>query len=490
MKKQFIKIFIALSFFVITLTAGCEVYVYDDGENGRIVISDDSKNGDSSNEFSNDNNEESNSSNEEEDNKNNEENNQNNSSNNNQENEEIKDDETVEKVSTKFLKGTITLEKTTMETEHFKLEIDKNVYIPGYALEYLEILYDALEEVSGLKFYNEHYNKNKIKIEVEKPNNKFPETEVAGGYAYSIGATIHVSSGDLFIGNSYTIAHELSHILQYSQSSWSYSGVLVEGFAQYNAYKVIKYLENTNMAVARANNMSEAVIKDVSLHGDIYSKTIKYWIENEQETYQISGNGKYSVGMRFMNYLDSVYGNYSKWIKYYESINPYYTNKYVDQKISLDKQFDALVKSYDKNVFDNFYGWLKINNDKIYKDFWNDNNLSYDLTKLQYTYIYPAFNAIGNSTNMNTFYKFSYNNLYINIDETRNYLNVYKNKDVSKLRLVLLDNREVALYDSEDNLIERKIGKEFSLVGVSYIKLIGNNTLGSSGKHGLKILYE
>ena len=35
----------------------------------------------------------------------------------------------------------------------------------------LRIIYDTLETVSGLKFYNEHYNPGKIIVEVEKINN-------------------------------------------------------------------------------------------------------------------------------------------------------------------------------------------------------------------------------------------------------------------------------------------------------------------------------
>ena len=284
-------------------------------------------------------------------------------------------------VASQFLKGTITKEKTNMESEHFKFEIDANVFVPGYLLEYIEIIYDALEEVSGLKFYNEIYNKGKITIEVEKMLNT--EGEVGGAYAYSKGSTIHITSGYLLVGNSEAIAHELSHILQYSQSSWSYSGVLVEGFAQYNGYKVVKYLEEHNIDVAKSLGHSIEVINNVYISGDIYSKTIEYWIANESKTYDISGNGKYSVGMRFMNYLDVVYGSHSRWIKYYESIDPYHTHKYVDQKIDINKQYDALKKTYGNNVFNDFYNWLRNNEQKLYRDPISYDNACYDLTELK-----------------------------------------------------------------------------------------------------------
>ena len=115
-----------------------------------------------------------------------------------------------------FKTGYITSKEEILETEHFTIKIDANVYIAPYVLEYIEIIYDTLEIVSGLKFYNERYNPGKIIIRVGKPNNeKSPDIEFGSAYAYSKGSEIYVSSGDLLLGNSYAITHELYHILQF-----------------------------------------------------------------------------------------------------------------------------------------------------------------------------------------------------------------------------------------------------------------------------------
>ena len=384
-----------------------------------------------------------------------------------------------------FKNGYVTSDKTTVETEHFTFKIDGNDFVPSYLEEYIEVIYDALETASGLSFYNAHYNPGKIIIEVGKVNNeRFPESEMAGAYAYSIGAKIHVSCGDLLLGNSYAIVHELSHILQYSQSSWSYSRVFVEGFAEYNSYNTIKYLETHNIDVAKSTIANYSHINNMYITGNIYSQTVEYWIANESEAYDIAGNGPYAVGMRFMDYLKDTYNDYTSWIKYYEKINPYYTNKHVNQEISLENQYKAMKMTYGNNVFNNFYTWLRNHEDR----FERQDNKIYDLSKLQYTYIYPEFNATGNYTYLSN-YSFSYKDLYIYIDDARNYLKNYKGKDVSALKLEVGASITVECYDSTGRLIAKKKDTSFSLVGVSYIKLVGEGTLINGKTKALRIIY-
>jgi hypothetical protein len=79
--------------------------------------------------------------------------------------------------------------------------------------------------------------------------------------------------------------------------------------------------------------------------------------------------------------------------------------------------------------------------------------------------------------------------LYVFIDEARNYLQNYKSKNVSNMKLVLANEVGVELYDYNDNLIESRVDNEFSLVGVSYIKLVGKGTLGDNKNIGFQIVY-
>lgn len=399
------------------------------------------------------------------------------------------EEDVTEIIANKFASGTITTQYTVLETEHFIFQIDKNVYVPGYLEEYIEVIYDTLETVSGLKFYNEHYNPGKIIVEVEKINNEnSPETEHAGAYAYTGNARIHISSGDLLIGNSYALTHELSHTLMYSQSTWYHNQIYSEGFAEYTSYKAIKYLELHNPTVAHILEDTRSHVGNMYIHGNIYSKTIEYWIEHTSEATDISFNGAYSIGFRFMSYLDSVYKDYSEWIHYYENINPYHTNSHVNQQIQYVYQYASMTNTYDNAVLDNFYTWLKLHEDLFEYPYPGDGP-AYDMTSIKYAYIYPYFYYSGHTIEMTKYHIFTYNNLYLSIDETRNYLQNYKGKNVSNLRLKLEREVMVELYDKNDNLIDSRIDDEFSLVGVSYIKLVGENTLGSSSIQGLQILY-
>ena len=140
--------------------------------------------------------------------------------------------------------------------------------------------------------------------------------------------------------------------------------------------------------------------------------------------------------------------------------------------------------TYGNNVFNNFYTWLRNHEDR----FERQDNKIYDLSKLQYTYIYPEFNATGNYTYLSN-YSFSYKDLYIYIDDARNYLKNYKGKDVSALKLEVGASITVECYDSTGRLIAKKKDTSFSLVGVSYIKLVGEGTLTNGKTKALRIIY-
>jgi hypothetical protein len=263
---------------------------------------------------------------------------------------------------------------------------------------------------------------------------------------------------------------------------------LVEGFAEYTSYKVSRYLEENNIAVAKTIEHSASQVSNMRIFGDIYSQTIEYWMQNKKEALNISFNGGYAIGFRFMSYLEDVYGDYTRWIQYYENQKPYRLHKNNGQEVPINNQLNLIKEVYGENVYDGFYKWLK-NNEYRFEDVWTDNGDAYDLSKLDKTYIYPSFTYSTNTISMTKFFKFKYNDLYVDIDETRNYLENYKNKDASNLKLKLEKAVKVELYDVNGNLLEAELDDEFSLAGVSYIKLVGENTLGVYGVHGLKIEY-
>ena len=245
------------------------------------------------------------------------------------------------------------------------------------------------------------------------------------------------------------------------------------------------------MDVAKSIDDSRSHINNMDIHGNIYAQTLKYWMENESAANQISVNGGYAIGFRFMSYLDNTYNDYSSWLSYYETTNPYYLlESSVNQEVAINHQYAAMEHTYGEDVLEGFYEWLKLNEETLFTTTCDsDAYKAYDLTDLKYAYIYPNFVYSGNSTVMAKLHKFKYKDLYVNIDEVRNYLQNYKNKDVSNLLLKLEKKVKVELYDFNNNIIDSKFNDEFSLVGVSYIKLVGEDTLGTITTHGLEILY-
>ena len=262
----------------------------------------------------------------------------------------------------------------------------------------------------------------------------------------------------------------------------------VEGCAEYTSYKAVKYLESNNMNVAKTITFSGSHINNVSISKQtVYDKNIQYWIENASETYDFAFNGPYAIGFRLMSYLDRSYGNYKEWLNYYEKNDQFYKNTHRNQTISINDQFKAMTETYGNDVFDKFYDWLKLNQslfNELRKEF------VYDMSNLQYAYIYPFFYFSNNVTRMTNTENFKYKDLYVGIDEAKYYLKEYKKKDISNLKLVLSTSTLVELYDSDNNLIERSEKSEFDLNNVCYIKLVGEKILGNAnGIYGLQIVY-
>ena len=190
-----------------------------------------------------------------------------------------------------------------------------------------------------------------------------------------------------------------------------------------------------------------------------------------------------------MAYLDEVYGNYSEWINYYENEHPYYHKRNIGDDVNLETIYNCMEKTYGKEVFELFYPWLEKNDERLSKTPGEDEFWAYDLSRLKYSYIYPNFYTGGSIIKLTTYKLFVYDNLYIGIEPLRYYLQEYKKQNVNKLTLKLSSEVMVELYDFEDNLIERKIDDEFSLIDVCYIKLDGVGVLGLEKGNSVVVTY-
>ncbi len=375
----------------------------------------------------------------------------------------------------------ITEEYTEIEAGGILFQIDEGVYVPGYFEEVADTLVAALESVSGLSYTDALNSKRQVRVHVAKVepqefNGILSDGEVGGAWAASgEDRELEISAGDLFLCNSYTLAHELSHTLCFSQGPKYYCQLLLEGFAEYNCYKTIKYLEENSIETAYTldHSYSSLFNMDISDPEHIYIRDPEYWFENDFPT-AYAMNGPYALGFRFMAYLDDVYGDYSSWMHTANKMDS------PDNELPVDMQIESLKQTYGQDVLDGFYPWLKAN----WQRFVIDHNApaDYDLSQADVVTFYPYFYSWNCDALLADFHsRVFFSDLYIDLEEFKSYLSEYKNRETDRLVLNIEwieGDRTVELFDSCGNSLGISTGDgTIELDNVSFILLKGDGIL-------------
>ncbi len=377
--------------------------------------------------------------------------------------------------------GYITEKPTKLEVGPMVIKIAEGIYVPGNLEANLEKIINALETVSGLSYTDALLNQNPVSMQVSKVaptpfDGMMSEGELGSAWA-SAGSdrTLEISSGDLLLGNSYAMLHELSHTLFYSQGNQPYSDMLVEGFAEYNCYKAIKYLEQHDTNLAYAINDAETCQHDMSIFNPekIYTQEPEYWLQNNFPM-EYAANGHYALGFRFMAYLDNAYGDYSKWILHMNEIG------FDEIADPTKRHVEAFTRAYGENVLDGFYDWLKKNEDLFVNAF--EYGSTYDLSAADSITLYPSFFFHSCDTLLaDNGSGVAYNNLFINLEECKNYLSSYKNRSADELELYVefLEGDEVIeLFDIYGNSLGEQTDPYcIKLDDVSFVLLKGSGTV-------------
>lgn len=383
----------------------------------------------------------------------------------------------------------ITEEAVSIDTGTLVFDIGENVYVPDNLTGMAESLASAIEKVSGLDFdgvvpyARETFPDGKVHIKVSR------DSLYAGNPEYSwctglqtseygsahAGAWEHVelSPGDLFLGNSYAIVHELGHMLMYRQSEWRHSQLLNEGFAEYTTYLALKELEKTDPETAVYLEPATYAIANMEIYDyeKLYEQPLEYWFEN---TFEYSANQNYTVGFRFMSYLQDVYGDYSKWIVTFEQMYSFRQKDIIEDQSSVQRQIEVLKAAYGSDVLEGFYPWLKEHTDLFEASLHWDGFV--DRTVAEKMNLYPVFNALESRAKLE---RFAYNDLYINLEPLRKYIGEYKQCDTAELMLVTSEPVEVRLYqpDGTFTTVMSDSQNGIPMEGISYIKLVGNHQL-------------
>lgn len=374
----------------------------------------------------------------------------------------------------------ITTESVDIECGKIEYNIEPNIYVRGDLDKLTEVYVPIIEEVSGLSFdyhgHAMHYSgdeKTHVTVTREGMYADYdwymglPTNEYGSAYAGSFShATL---TPGYFMFTSSAIIHELSHTIMWRQSYWSYSQLLNEGISTYTTYKAALELEKNHPDVILAYERISQHFTDYEIYdySKLYEYPIEYWFDN---TFEYSGNVNYSIGFRFMWYLDEVYGNYTDWIKVFESTYPFNVINPMSDMAETSVQIEILKKTYGDDVLDNFYPWLKANED-VFVPHYDQNRI--DLSDVDSLDLYAEFNAVVAEAKL---VNFEYEDLYINLEMLKKQVGEYKELDTSDLTLELSNSATVKLYKADHSSVEMT-GTSFDLDEISYIKLVGNGTL-------------
>ena len=373
-----------------------------------------------------------------------------------------------EKINIEYLtSGGITSDETVLKTKHLRFEIPANVYIPDDFVENVDILTSAMEKVSGMKFSgNPKYSPELLSGVVKKMTDT--ECELGGAHAFPGGVVIY--SGDLI--DLFALVHECSHALQFNQSEWSYCTWAMEGISTYTTYKIQKYVEQNHPELVPIVGCVDDSLNNYRIwnYDELYKQSMEYWVEN---TFEYAGNVNYTIGFRFMWYLDEVHGDYTKWIYEYEKMNPFYLSERGSDEVETEDQIQIFKTVYGENVFDDFYLWLKENQERF-----EPGNVA-DLSRAEKIQVYPvcAYSEIFYSLG----FDFQYQDLLVEIAPGREYLEEYKGKSTKDMVLKVSAGTTLELYDAEGNLLRTEGPIQgyhpIALDGVSSVKLVGSGTM-------------
>lgn len=386
-----------------------------------------------------------------------------------------------EKASLKFALGSITTEPTAIKTKHLELKIDAGVYVPYDLVEVLDVVTDAMEAVSVMKFEgNSEYHQKfgiwsretiseLLTVEVKKSDT---DSEYNGAYADA--STAVISSGDLIKLSA--LIHECSHTLQLRQSKWYYCTWAMEAISNYTTYKTQLYIIENYPDLAEYVDSPVQTIRDMYIddYSKIYEHSMEYWVDN---TFEYAGNGNYTIGFRLAWFLDETYGDYTKWIFALEESYPFTKNATDTDQLPKEKILEAFYLAYGESVFDDFYAWLKSNEERT-----NNEYFTVDLRKADKIAIYPKVYWSGTeyTPSLIKFYGehgILYRDLYIGLEPGNHYLTEYKGRVCEKLTLSVNDGVTVMLFDENGEYMRTASGDSIDITGVSVIKLVGEGKL-------------
>lgn len=381
-----------------------------------------------------------------------------------------------------YSSGYITADAVSLNAGKLVFDIQPGIWVPGHLQDTALAMQQAMEAVSGLSFdgngsSSRFFPDGKVHASFSRDMlytqqdwyQGLSTSEIGSAWASSFSHA-ELSPGDLYITDVPAVTHELGHVLSYRQTEWSFCQLLSEGFTEYTDYltRIAVSQSDPQLGFYLGNPQNSLLNMTIHDYRQLYAQPLEYWFEN---TFQYSANANYTIGFRFMAYLQDTYGDYSSWILKMEELYSFQTCSNGSDVPPVQYQIDALKAAYGEDVLDHFYPWLKAHE----QDFVPTLDTTYrDLSNVEALNLYPNCSALSSSTGLT---RFSYRDLYINLEPAKQYLSQYKQLDISGLMLEVSAPTKLELYQEDGTCISETCSGSISLEGISCIRLTGSGKL-------------
>ena len=349
-----------------------------------------------------------------------------------------------------YVNGTCFDEDKTLETEHFIVNIAKGTYVAcdyGYIF---ERIYAIQEQVTGLKFLP-----GKITVNIDEKNSN---------YATGNNTIILNPYGALICSN---FDYHLARLLTKPKVRYLGAPTVSQALASYISHRTSKYIYETDREFYSYCRTQNSFVYDFdSLSTQLFVYDFENYLLHLYENQLVSSSTQ-EAGFKMYAYFDYITQGTNKtfcsWVDD-DNFNPK----------NLEEWKTAIKEYYNnQNLFEDMYQ-AYYEAGRTYNNFFNMQSKTNFYTSTDKTSInkYNFYFELRKTVNRS----FMYKDLYVNIDSARDQLEKLNVKNVS---LSLRASRDVAieLYTADGTLIRTVTNSrtQFSLEGVSFIKLVGTN---------------
>lgn len=254
-----------------------------------------------------------------------------------------------------------------VETDYIIWDIAAGATVSQQDMDRVDRLCRYMEEITGMTFFGGKYSPDKkITIHLSKT--------VDRGYADETEKSICLDESCLARENFAVTIHELVHILEYADCCYLAYPFYMEGFAEYETYRIGEQIVQSgydDLAAWIDLDGREALWRKYSGNtstDSIFEQDIYHWMEKSCFFEITDSWPAYVYGRYFFAYLEDVYGDAGAWLQAAAKVP---NVVWADDEPGLDNRYffveedmrRIMTVTYDADVFEKFYPWLSEHQD-------------------------------------------------------------------------------------------------------------------------------